>query len=101
MCAVLVLAGRRADARFLLLAVGGAGVLTYVLKGILQLLGADHDDGRLSNFPSGHAAVAVAVGWSRVETGAHTALDVVGGAVLGVGWLAVCALLWAPGARKR
>lgn len=128
LCAGLVLAGRLAASRFLLLAVAGAGALTYALKALLQALGADDDGGTISDFPSGHAAavsalagallmlalpiargrgarlllaggvvgVPAAVGWSRVASGAHTWLDIAGGATLAVGWVAVCLLLWGP-----
>ena len=41
-------------------------------------------------------AVSVLLGWGRVAAGAHTTLDVVGGAVLGLGWLAACVLWWPP-----
>jgi undecaprenyl-diphosphatase len=124
--AALALSGRRAAAWLVLAAVIGAGVLTYVLKGVLQVLGADHDGGRLSDFPSGHEATAVAfalalstiawteirgragrclliavpvatafaMGWSRVTAGAHSVVDVAGGAVLAVGWVAACLLAW-------
>jgi len=128
LAAALAGAGQRSAARFLLLAVGGAGLLTYLLKGVLQVLGADHDGGRLSDYPSGHEAATVSLllalvaiawpyvtGWaahaaavvlalgagvlmgsSRVAAGAHTPLDVLGGAVLAVGWVAVCLLEWPP-----
>ncbi len=57
----LALAGRRAEAVFLLAAVVGAGVLTYVLKVILQVLGADQDGGAAGRLPErargrGHGA---------------------------------------------
>lgn len=128
-CAALVLVGRLAAARFLLLAVTGAGALTYALKALLQALGADQDGGRISDFPSGHSAaitalagallvlawplardtpprlaaavaalgVTVAVSWSRVAVGAHSVLDVAGGAALALAWLALCVVLWEPG----
>lgn len=127
-CAALVLVGRLAAARFLLLAVAGAGALTYTLKALLQALGADEDGGRISDFPSGHSAaitalagallvlawplarhtparlaaavaalgVTVAVSWSRVAVGAHSVLDVAGGAALALAWLALCVVLWEP-----
>jgi membrane-associated phospholipid phosphatase len=77
------------------------------------------------SFPSGHAtvsfacavvlgaamprlallfyALAAAIAWSRVVTGVHYPLDVLGGAVLGlgVGWVALTALRWLPRARRR
>ena len=131
--ALFAAAGRVVEARLLLLAVAGAGLLTYALKAALQGLGVDHDGGRIADFPSGHAAVAAAlagalgalawravrgaalraavvaslaagagaVAWSRVEAGAHTLLSVAGGVALGVGWTAVCVLLWGPGREER
>lgn len=56
----LLLAGRWAEARFLLLAVTGAGVLMYAARIGLQALGADDDGGRLSDYPSGHTAATTA-----------------------------------------
>jgi undecaprenyl-diphosphatase len=56
----LALIGRRAESVLLVLGVGGAGVLTYLAKGVLQVVGADDDGGRLSDYPSGHAATTTA-----------------------------------------
>ena len=131
-CLVLAVAGRRADAILVLAAVTGAGVLTYGAKAILQVVGADDDGGRISDYPSGHStttaaftgalvvlvwrstenavarATAVAgaavltalMSLARVESGGHTALDVLGGVALGVGWLAVCLLVLRPAPRS-
>jgi membrane-associated phospholipid phosphatase len=59
--AALALAGRQGAARFVLTAVAGAGVLMYVARIVLQVVGADEDGGRLSDFPSGHATVTTAL----------------------------------------
>ena len=81
------------------------------------LVHAPHD----GSFPSGHATVsfacatvlsfyapraapaffllAAAIAWSRVYVGVHYPLDVLGGAVLGVG-IAI-GLRWLTGARRR
>lgn len=56
----LALAGRRRAAVSLVAAVGGAGVLAYVAKVLLQFLGADDDGGRLSDYPSAHVATTAA-----------------------------------------
>ena len=117
---VLVLAGRSRTAVFMVGAVAGAGLLAYGSKVVLQLVGADEDGGRISDFPSTHAAtvvaftgaltvlvwcryanrtlraliavlavaVSVAMGWARVAQGSHAVIDVLGGACLGVAWLA-------------
>ncbi len=65
---VLVLAGRSRTAVFMVGAVAGAGLLAYVSKVVLQLVGADDDGGRIADFPSTHAATTVAF------TGALTVL---------------------------
>jgi undecaprenyl-diphosphatase len=57
---VLVLAGRSQTAVFMVGAVAGAGLLAYVSKVVLQLVGADDDGGRIADFPSTHAATMVA-----------------------------------------
>ncbi len=57
---VLVLAGRSRTAVFMVGAVAGAGLLAYVSKVVLQLVGADDDGGRIADFPSTHAATTVA-----------------------------------------
>ncbi|MBM2823502.1 MAG: hypothetical protein HW413_2248 [Thermoleophilia bacterium] len=117
---VLVLAGRSRTAVFMVGAVAGAGLLAYVSKVVLQLVGADDDGGRIADFPSTHAAsmvaftgavtvlvwrgsanrtlralvavlavaVSIAMGWARVAQGSHAVIDVLGGACLGVAWLA-------------
>ncbi len=117
---VLALAGRRRPALFFVGAVAGAGVLAYVAKVALQVVGADDDGGRIADFPSTHTATTVAftgalamlvwrgsgnrtvralialaavtasflMGWSRVAVGSHSVVDVLGGAALGVAWLA-------------
>ncbi|CAN5222046.1 hypothetical protein BH09ACT13_BH09ACT13_09430 [soil metagenome] len=56
----LALAGRRRAAVSLVAAGGGAGVLAYVAKVLLQFLGADDDGGRLSDYPSAHVATTTA-----------------------------------------
>ena len=56
----LVLAGRSRTAVFMVGAVAGAGLLAYVSKVVLQLVGADDDGGRIADFPSTHAATTVA-----------------------------------------
>ncbi|HEY4622051.1 MAG TPA: phosphatase PAP2 family protein [Gaiellaceae bacterium] len=56
----LVLAGRARSALFFVPAVAGAGVLAYAAKVALQVVGADDDGGRISNFPSTHEATTVA-----------------------------------------
>jgi len=58
--AAFFLAGRLAEARFLLLVVTGAGILMYAARIALQVLGADDDGGRLSDYPSGHTAATAA-----------------------------------------
>jgi membrane-associated phospholipid phosphatase len=130
LAAVLALSGRREEARFFVLASVGAAVAVYAIKILLQLVGADHDGGRLADFPSGHVAgslallgavvvllwprfptrariaavigvagVALAMAAARVASGSHSVLDVVGGIVLAVGWLALV-LLVAPASRE-
>jgi membrane-associated phospholipid phosphatase len=125
--AALALSGRRPEARFFLLASVGTAFAVYAIKIVLQLLGADHDGGRLADFPSGHVAgtiallgaaavllstrfrkgarIAAGIGVgaaglvmaaARVASGSHTVLDVVGGAVLAVGWLALTLLVAPP-----
>lgn len=118
----LALQGARPAARFLLVAVVGAGTLMYSARLLLQIVGADEDGGRLSDFPSGHvaavtavASAAIAIVFSRtrrrrvraaavvagssavvfmsiarVDTGAHSPVDVAGGVALGVAWTALC-----------
>ncbi len=56
----LALAGRDRAALFFVGAVAGAGVLAYTAKVALQVVGADDDGGRISDFPSTHAATTVA-----------------------------------------
>ena len=117
---VLVLAGRSRTAVLMVGAVAGAGLLAYVSKVVLQLVVADDDGGRISDFPSTHVAatvaftgavtvlvwrgsanrtlralvavlavaVSIAMGWARVAQGSHAVIDVLGGACLGVAWLA-------------
>src|SRR3970282_1875731 len=57
---VLALTGRGQAALFFVGAVAGAGVLAYTAKVVLQVVGADDDGGRISDFPSTHAATTVA-----------------------------------------
>jgi membrane-associated phospholipid phosphatase len=88
--AALLLAGRWLEARFLAVAVVGAGLAMYTARVVLQAVGADDDDGRLSDFPSGHAAAATAfagaltvLGWARwSNVWARVALAGVGAAVV-------------------
>jgi len=56
----LALAGRSRTAVFVVGAVAGAGLLAYVSKVLLQVVGADDDGGRIADFPSTHAATTVA-----------------------------------------
>jgi membrane-associated phospholipid phosphatase len=56
---VFALTGRRRAAALVVGAVAGAGILAYVAKVLLQVIGADEDGGRISDFPSTHAAVIV------------------------------------------
>ena len=56
---ILALTGLRRAAVFVVGAVAGAGILAYVAKVLLQVIGADEDGGRISDFPSTHAAVIV------------------------------------------
>ncbi len=56
----LALAGRGRAALFFVGAVAGAGVLAYTAKVVLEVVGADDDGGRISDFPSTHAATTVA-----------------------------------------
>jgi undecaprenyl-diphosphatase len=60
------LAGTWAQARFLVIAVAGAGLVMYAARVILQVWGADSDGGRLSDFPSGHAAATTALAGALV-----------------------------------
>ena len=60
LAAALLVAGRLAEARFLILSLVGAGVLMYTARSVLQVLGADDDGGRLSDYPSGHTAATTA-----------------------------------------
>ena len=117
---VLALAGRSRTAVFVVGAVAGAGLVAYVSKVLLQVVGADDDGGRIADFPSTHAAttvaftgalsvlvwrgtrnrtvraliavtavaVSVTMGWARVAGGSHAVVDVLGGAGLGIAWLA-------------
>jgi membrane-associated phospholipid phosphatase len=57
----LAVAGRRASALFLLVSVAGAGVVMYAARIVLQVVGADNDAGRLSDFPSGHTTATTAL----------------------------------------
>jgi undecaprenyl-diphosphatase len=124
---VLVGIGRGREARFLAFAAVGGAIALYVSRGMLQVLGADKDGGRLSDFPSGHeggigllagamavllwpslqrtwrlavgvgiVALVLVVGWARVASGAHTWVDVAGGLVFAVGWLALSLLVVPP-----
>jgi membrane-associated phospholipid phosphatase len=58
---VLGLRGRWSEARFLLIAVGGAGILMYTARVLLEVWGADPDGGRLSDYPSGHTTATTAL----------------------------------------
>ena len=64
--ATLLVRERVAAARFLLLAVAGAGLAMYASRVVLQLVGADEDGGRLSDYPSGHATAITAVAAASV-----------------------------------
>ena len=83
----LAVAGRSSAARFVLVSVVGAGVLMYAARIVLQVVGADHDAGRLSDFPSGHTTATTAlfgalaaVVWTSTQSRAGRALAA-GGAV--------------------
>ncbi len=58
--AALGFARRWTEARFLLVAVLGAGVSMYVARILLQAAGADEDGGHMSDFPSGHLVATTA-----------------------------------------
>ncbi len=94
--AALLVAGRWVEARFVVLAVAGAGVLMYAARVVLQAVGADEDGGRLSDYPSGHTAattalvVAVVVlAWFRWDEARVRALAV------GAGLSAILLMSWA------
>jgi undecaprenyl-diphosphatase len=57
----LAMFGRRRAGLLVVAAVVGAGLLAYVAKVLLQAVGADEDGGRISDFPSTHSAVIVAL----------------------------------------
>jgi len=119
----LAVAARWRDLALLVVALGGAGILVWLVKAGIDAerpLAAPLGPAEGSSFPSAHAAswaalvtaltllaprparVAVAVaggalvlaiGASRVYLGAHHPRDVVAGLALGVGWVALVA--WA------
>jgi len=60
LASALLVASRLAEARFLIVSLVGAGVLMYAARIVLQVLGADDDGGRLSDYPSGHTAATAA-----------------------------------------
>ena len=86
--------------------VADAALVSYGFAELLKPNLSVNDNGFSHSFPSGHTAVAFStasslaginpkqkwlyyggaalIGWSRVETGAHTWKDVLGGALLGV-----------------
>jgi membrane-associated phospholipid phosphatase len=96
---------RLGEARFLLLAVAGAGVLTYAVKTLLRGVGPDADTGGLADFPSGHASAVVALAGAVVVLafalvhGPRARLSVVAGGVVVtilVGWSRVVAGVHTP-----
>ena len=133
LAAALLLVGLRRSPVFLVVAVVGVGVLSYLTKYVLWLLGEAGRQGSLAHFPSGHVAAVtalvgalvmiawtqrapgvvrllgalvlltavVAMSWAQVVTTRHSVLDVAGGAVLGVAWLAICAAAIASKSRRR
>jgi len=97
---VLALAGRGRAALFFVGAVAGAGILAYAAKVALQVVGADDDGGRISDFPSAHAATTVAftgalvvLVWRGSENRTVRALVAVAAflASLAMGWSRVAA----------
>jgi membrane-associated phospholipid phosphatase len=130
--AALALLRREREAIYLAVAAVAGAVVLYLSRGVLQMLGADRDGGRLSDYPSGHEggvvlfagalavlawprltvtaaragmvllvlALALAVAWARVESGAHSLVDVAGGFVFAVGWLALSVVLVEPHADR-
>jgi len=121
--AVLAAATRWADLGLLVVALGGAGILVWLIKAGIDAerpLDAPLGPAEGSSFPSAHAAswaalvtaiavlsprparlavaisgglLVLAIGASRVYLGAHHPRDVVAGLALGVGWVALVA--WA------
>jgi membrane-associated phospholipid phosphatase len=94
---ILVGVGRRPEARFLAFAAVGGAIALYVSRGILQVLGADNDGGRLSDFPSGHeggivlllGALAVLI-WPTLRTSWRLAIGLgVVAIALVAGWARV------------
>jgi undecaprenyl-diphosphatase len=97
-CGGLLVSGRWVEARFMGVAVAGAGVLMYAARVVLQAVGADEDGGRLSDYPSGHmtattafVVAVVVLTWSRSDGARLRALVAVAGvlAVLLMGWARV------------
>jgi undecaprenyl-diphosphatase len=85
----LAAAGRISAARFVLVSVVGAGVLMYAARIVLQVVGADQDAGRLSDFPSGHTTATTAlfgalaaVVWTATRSRAIRALTAGGAAAV-------------------
>lgn len=125
---VLAAAARWRDLALLAVALGGAGILVWLLKLVVDAdrpLRSPLGPAEGASFPSAHAAgwaalvtalallvprssrvlvsvagglLVLAIGASRVYLGAHHPRDVVAGLALGVGWVALAA--WA-GSRSR
>ena len=91
---VLIVRRQRADALFLVVAIGGSVLLNNILKLLIQrprpVLPWAHVLPDYS-FPSGHSMNSlvfyVAIGLSRIYLGYHYLSDVVGGFAAGLAWL--------------
>jgi undecaprenyl-diphosphatase len=76
---------------------GHTAAATAFLGAVMVLVWNAWRDTRVRALAAGGAVAGVVVmGWARVASGGHTALDVAGGVALGIGWLAVCLLVLPP-----